>query len=447
MLQYRLADPDGSAPPKSMLESAAELRPDRFRHRLTRLGIHFLFVATFAMVGGSIRGFNLLLVLAGFLVGALLVQWRTSRRAVESLVVARQIPSETFADIPFTINYRVSNLSRWLSVWMIRVDDHLQLGDSELRSRFSCAIGAVGPLQNRSTHCKCMIARRGRYQLGPASLNTAFPFALITSTTSHQADAIENLYVYPRRLNLIPGWKRKISNRHGGNSTTVSRSGSQGDEFFGLREWQSGDSPRQIHWRTSARLDNLAVRQFEQERLFDLCILVDGFVPNGNPGNDEANAEIAISLAATIFTELSKSQANQVVVAIAGVESAAIGNGPLAGRRQRILQQLAQLETCDDPDIAGALQAAMRITSSRQDLVVISPRSLSTVVDDPNNGDSLREILTYWTRRKAFRWIDVSDQSTNQWIGQPLAIENADVGSSTSASVLQQTQVIAEARS
>ena len=430
-----------------MPESAAELRPNRFRHRLTRLGIHFLFVATFAMVGGSIRGFNLLLVLAGFLVGALLVQWRTSRRAVESLAVARQIPNEAFADTPFTINYRVSNLSRWLSVWMIRVDDHLQLGDSDLRSRFSCAIGAVGPLQNRSTHCKCMVARRGLYRLGPASLNTAFPFALITSTTSHQADAIENLYVYPRRLNLIPGWKRKISNRHGGMSTAVSRSGSQGDEFFGLREWQSGDSPRQIHWRTSARLDNLAVRQFEQERLFDLCILVDGFVPSEHSGEDEANAEIAISLAATIYTELSKSQDNHVVVAIAGAKSTAIGSGPLAGRRQRVLQQLAQLQTCNDPDIAGALQASMQITSSRQDLVVISPRSLSAIIDDPNNGNPLREILTHWTRRKAFRWIDVSDQSTNQWIGQPLAIENADVGSSTSASALQQTQDLAEAHS
>ena len=45
-------------------------RPLRFRYQLTRLGLHFVFVAAFTMIGGALRGFNLLLVLAGLLVGA-----------------------------------------------------------------------------------------------------------------------------------------------------------------------------------------------------------------------------------------------------------------------------------------------------------------------------------------------------------------------------------------
>ena len=50
----------------------------RYNNRLTRLGFHFLFLGSFAIFGGAVRGFNLLLVLAAVLIGALLIQWRWS---------------------------------------------------------------------------------------------------------------------------------------------------------------------------------------------------------------------------------------------------------------------------------------------------------------------------------------------------------------------------------
>lgn len=416
-----------------MLDSNADLRPGRFRHRLTRLGIHFLFVATFAMVGGSIRGFNLLIVLAGFLVGALIVQWRTSRRAIELLTVSRELPAEAFADTPFKIRYRVRNLSRWLSVWMIRIDDKLEISSDDTQARISCAVGAVGANRTQATHCHCMVARRGRYRLGPASLTTAFPFALIASSSHSSAAGDDSLYVYPKLLNLTPDWKRRLISRHGGMSTTISRNGAQGDEFFGLREWQSGDTPRQIHWRTSARIDNLAVRQFEQERLFDLCILVDGFVPSTDSHeSDTVNVENAISLAATLFTQLAPTQSNRIVVASAGSTSLAIGNATAAGKRHRVLKQLAELQTSESPDIVGAVRSAMAIGGTSQDLVIVSPRSFADASAQlASDGISLRELLSPWARRRTFRWIDVSDDATAQWIGKPIGPQRLHFGPRT----------------
>ena len=49
------------------------------------------------MLGGALRGFNLLLVLAGLLVGTLVMQWRWSRRSVESIGVRRRLSPEAFA--------------------------------------------------------------------------------------------------------------------------------------------------------------------------------------------------------------------------------------------------------------------------------------------------------------------------------------------------------------
>lgn len=52
------------------------------------------------------------------------------------------------------------------------------------------------------------------------------------------------------------------------------RAGS-GTELFGVREYRPGDSLRRIHWRSSARLGELAVREFEPPGVQTLGVFVD----------------------------------------------------------------------------------------------------------------------------------------------------------------------------
>jgi uncharacterized protein (DUF58 family) len=52
------------------------------------------------------------------------------------------------------------------------------------------------------------------------------------------------------------------------------RAGS-GTELFGVREYRPGDSLRRIHWRSSARLGELVVREFEPPGVQTLGIFVD----------------------------------------------------------------------------------------------------------------------------------------------------------------------------
>jgi uncharacterized protein (DUF58 family) len=57
----------------------------------------------------------------------------------------------------------------------------------------------------------------------------------------------------------------------GAGSSQSPRSGS-GTEFFGIREWRSGDTPSAIHWRASARRSQLIV--MERERPVHSALLV-----------------------------------------------------------------------------------------------------------------------------------------------------------------------------
>ena len=380
----------------------------RRKHRLTRLGFHFLFVGTFAMLGGALRGFNLLLVLAGLMVGALIMQWRWSRRSVEAVRVQRRLPTEAFAGKPFRVRYRLRNHSYFMPVWMIRVEDRIAALYHNDRATAVCGAGVISAQRTVVPHCDCVMTRRGRYRFGPLELVTTFPFSLFSSRRINDDRA--ELHVFPELLTLRARWQQRLLSRSGGVSTTARRSGPVEGDFFGLREWQTGDSQKWIHWRTTARLSEPAVRQFEQQRRFDSCILVDAY-----RGDDAVveHVELAISLAATFLVHLVGSPSNRIVLAVAGDESGAvIGGGSSEGKR-RMLEMLADVNPSTRPSVDEAARKAIQIVGHMQDLIVISPRSFAEVKqDDP----ALAKTISPWVRRASFRWIDVSDASAEQWI-------------------------------
>jgi uncharacterized protein (DUF58 family) len=217
--------------------------------------------------------------------------------------------------------------------------------------------------------------------------------------------------VFPRLLTLRSRWQQRLTSRSGGVATTARRSGPVEGDFFGLREWQKGDSPKWIHWRTTARLNEPAVRQFEQQRRFDTCILVDAFY-EGSDAND-ANVELAISLAATFVVHLVGLPSNRVVLAVAGTEAdAVIGGGSSEGKR-RMLEMLADVNPTDQPVVDDAAKKAIQIVGRTQDLLVISPRSMEQVKQsDP----SVSGTISPWIRRGTFRWINVGHVSIDRWV-------------------------------
>lgn len=385
--------------------------------RLTRLGAHFLFVGAFAILGGALRGFNLLLVLAGLIVGALLVQWRWSLRSIESMDVKRRMPTEAFAGRPFRLRYRLRNLSRFVPVWMICVEDRIASLDGDVTADAVCGVGMLAAGSTILTPCDCTILRRGRYRFGPVKLMTAFPFLLFNSQKT--VDSTIEFHVFPKILSLHGRWRERLFTRSGGVSATARRSGQVEGEFFGLREWQSGDSPKWIHWRTTARLNELAVRQFEQQRRFELCFLVDAFAASEA---DCEKTERAISLAATFVIHLASSPANQLVLAVAGRASEAVmGGGSDLGKR-RMLGILSDVQSTTHPQLAEATGKATQIVGYVQDLVVLSPRSMrETFASDPKSAKT----MSPWLRRGSLRWIDVSTEF-DRWVVSSAAASELD---------------------
>jgi uncharacterized protein (DUF58 family) len=84
--------------------------------------------------------------------------------------------------------------------------------------------------------------------------------------------------------------------------------------FHGLRGYRPGDSPRSIHWRTSARRGELMVREFEDLPGDDLTLVVEAVGPAG------PELEDVISLAATVCWEWCRQTGDRLALAVAGAE-------------------------------------------------------------------------------------------------------------------------------
>lgn len=363
-----------------------------------------------------------MLILAGVLLGALLMQWRWSCVCLQPLVMRRRLPREAFAGVPFRVRFLASNRARSMPIWMIRVDDKIRSPSYGVSSSHA-SIGRVGPGRTVAVSQDAVISRRGRYDFGPLKVSTRFPFALFESSAQFAEN--ETLYVYPPLLRLQSQWKRRLSSQTGGMSTTARRNGLNEGEFFGLREWHNGDSPRWIHWRTTARLNEPAVRQFEQHRRFDVVLVFDAYgtgvsdsVVEGaaesleNWDRTHADFESAVSLAASLLVAMSSSIGNRVGLIVAGQTASAVVENVGTDATGRMLRPLAEVLPTLEPDLGQAITLTGGHTGRKRDIVVVSPRSRDhAFLSDPG----LITQLAPWIRRGSLQWIDASSE-LDRWV-------------------------------
>ncbi len=373
----------------------------QFRNQLTRLGIHFALLGSFAVFGGAIRGFNLLLVLAALLIGALLMHWRWARRSLAALNVQRRLPRETIAGVPFTVQICVTNQHRFLTAWMLRMTDRIERVGGHEETSAGCGLAAISAGQTESADYDCLITRRGRYRFGLIQMETAFPFALFRCRTT--IDSSNEICVLPKLLKLSRHVHSDLYNCVGVDAATARRRGSAEGEFFGLRKWQHGDSLKWIHWRTTARLNEPAVRQFEQQRRVDLCLIVDAFAWSES---DWQTAELAISLAATLIAKSVLLPGSRIVLAVAGDRASAIVGGGSGSGRRRMLVSLAEAKVSPQPKLSKAIHQCLALAGSAGSLLIVSSRSQAEAMATT---EAIRQFPAVSASRSRIRWIDVRE--------------------------------------
>jgi uncharacterized protein (DUF58 family) len=113
--------------------------------------------------------------------------------------------------------------------------------------------------------------RRGRYMLGPLTVDLSDPFAL--TKVRVEFDEREELVVAPEVENLIGGPDSPFGMTSG--LALAKHLFRTGDEFYTMRPYVEGDDLRRIHWRSVARSGELMIRQDESSRRSNAVLFID----------------------------------------------------------------------------------------------------------------------------------------------------------------------------
>ena len=126
------------------------------------------------------------------------------------------------------------------------------------------------------------------------------------------ADAVD-LFVHPRTVRLLPTAAGLVRDLEGQVSKTITNNDIA---FHALRPYVPGDDRRYVHWRTSARIGQLMVRQFNETRRSQLTMI---HTSRNDLYASEEEFELAISVTASIAAQVIRDGVQMNVVSETGV--------------------------------------------------------------------------------------------------------------------------------
>jgi uncharacterized protein (DUF58 family) len=304
--------------------------------RITRIGVVYVVLTLIVGLTASNTGNNALYMVFAALLGVLAVSGFFSHGNVRRLEIAVRPPSEVFANRPARLEVTLRNPSRWRRRWLLRVDP---------AGRGSAAL--VPYLDRRSAARSAIdvsYARRGPHPLPALRVTSPFPLGLFQKGLRYRMDG--EVLVFPETFEAAGAESFDVSRL----GETPSRRRGWGHALHSLRPFRSGDDPRAIHWKQTARTGDLVLLERESERAQRLLIVLDNAI-GAQAGEAQRQAfERLVSEAATaVLDQLAR-----------GIEVALLTRDERVdfgcGARQRwlLLERLALVEAraLDGPRLA-----------------------------------------------------------------------------------------------
>jgi len=152
-----------------------------------------------------------------------------------------------------------------------------------------------------------------------------------------------------------------------------AKAGGSGTDFFGVRGYQPGDSPRMINWRVSAHsLEELYSNEFQQERVADVGIVLDGRLRSNEFARGHTLFEHSVQAAAALADAL-LSQGNRVGLLVYGsyLRWTVPGYGKV--QRERILYSLAHAKPGESQVFSDFAHIPTRLFPPESQIVLVSP--------------------------------------------------------------------------
>lgn len=182
--------------------------------------------------------------------------------------------------------------------------------------------------------------KRGVYRLRGFRVETVFPLGLMTAQEVFSEP--RTLWVTPR-FTPLARFETPRGRRYQPGGTASAFQLGDSFEFIGSREYREGDPVRAIDWRATARLSRPVVREYREEFLQRVAVVLDTHAPAPPGLPPPPSFEGAVSLTAAVCEFCARSEfALDVLAAGPDVHTLPKGLGPAA--LDSMLDLLAEVE-------------------------------------------------------------------------------------------------------
>jgi uncharacterized protein (DUF58 family) len=218
---------------------------------------------------------------------------------------------------------------------------------------------------------------RGRYRFSGAEVAIEDPFGLARREQS-LPDA-GTLLVYPRLTELASLFSERGLRSHGAGRVLLRRS--TGFELHSVREYQSGESLRRVHWPSTARRQQLMVKELEDAPRDEVVVLLDaqeGFDAGARP---ESSFDAQVRAAGSILWTHARHGRRARLVVTSGAAAEEVGVRSYERDWPRAMETLASAEQSGRRALEAFIADDSGSATRASDLAVVTAALRPTLVE------------------------------------------------------------------
>jgi uncharacterized protein (DUF58 family) len=268
----------------------------KMEYRVSREGWIYILGIFLVSVAALNTGNNLLFLILASLIAIILMSGVLSSITLSGIAMRLQLPEHIFAGQPVRALVEVQNEKLTLPSFSLRVEavrpkTSLHAAMLETPVYFSYV-----PKHERVQQIVPMtFPRRGIYSQEAFRIVTRFPFGFLQK--ARRVDLKSEALVYPSVeptrdfFEVLPGMQGALE--------SVAKG--RGQDLYALRDYQPRDSSRHVHWKASARLGSLMVREFTREDDCRVILVLDPHMSAGLAAKEaDARFERAVTMCAAL---------------------------------------------------------------------------------------------------------------------------------------------------
>lgn len=202
---------------------------------------------------------------------------------------------------------------------------------------------SLGPREQDNIHYQMRPTKRGLYNFG--NLNVFVSNIIGFFERRYQFDANQDVRVYPSFLDLKKHELIAFSNRLTMQGNKRQRRLGNTMEFEQIKPYVAGDDPRTLNWKASARVNELMVNQYQDERSQQVYSIIDKGRLMKMPFNELSLLDYAINASLSISNIALKKDDRVGLITYSNKLSSVLPASKRRGQMQKILEVLHNQKT------------------------------------------------------------------------------------------------------